>query len=158
MFFDDHQDAYQRLQQYFWWGYRRLIFEDNYPVGFGDCYSLKQGFEQDYVRIKHREVKTLSWRDRLSNFLTGPLASRKAAIDTSFHKAQMRRRLSTYQEFPPLFRPSHTRWGVPWDLEQFPTWPSVFNPDRGSELPELWEDAVHYTWICFVELAFSVSA
>lgn len=41
-FFDDHQDAYMRLMQMKWMGFSEAIFEDNYPIGKGDCYSLKK--------------------------------------------------------------------------------------------------------------------
>ena len=43
-FFDDHQNAYLRIQQCAWFGFRHVIFEDNYPPGHGDCYSLKKAF------------------------------------------------------------------------------------------------------------------
>ena len=43
-FFDDHQNAYKRLQQCKWFGFRHVVFEDNYPSGQGDSYSLKQAF------------------------------------------------------------------------------------------------------------------
>ena len=41
-FFDDHQNALARLQQLRWWGFRTAIFEDNYPPGTGDFYTLRQ--------------------------------------------------------------------------------------------------------------------
>jgi len=44
LFFDDHQNAYTRLQIARWLGFRHLIFEDNYPASRGDCYSLKKAF------------------------------------------------------------------------------------------------------------------
>ena len=37
--FDDHQNAYRRLKEMSWFGLRQAIFEDNFPVGEGDCYS-----------------------------------------------------------------------------------------------------------------------
>ncbi|MFC6713181.1 hypothetical protein [Branchiibius cervicis] len=33
VFFDDHQDAYNRLMQSYWFGFEHVIFEDNYPLG-----------------------------------------------------------------------------------------------------------------------------
>jgi hypothetical protein len=41
-FLDDHQNAYVRLKELWWVGIRDAIFEDNFPVGQGDCYSLRQ--------------------------------------------------------------------------------------------------------------------
>ena len=43
-FFDDHQNAYSRLMEMKWWGFSKAIFEDNFPVGEGDFYSLRQVF------------------------------------------------------------------------------------------------------------------
>lgn len=41
-FFDDHQNALNRIKHAKKKGYKYLIFEDNYPIGQGDCVSLKQ--------------------------------------------------------------------------------------------------------------------
>ena len=41
-FFDDHQNAYQRLKTCKEKGYKYLIFEDNYPLTKGDCLSIKK--------------------------------------------------------------------------------------------------------------------
>jgi hypothetical protein len=44
LFFDDHQDAYVRVLQSRRWGFDHLVFEDNYPHGYGDCHSLKKAW------------------------------------------------------------------------------------------------------------------
>ena len=44
-FFDDHQNAFERVKLAVKRGYKHLIFEDNYPIGQGDCLSLKQILE-----------------------------------------------------------------------------------------------------------------
>jgi len=41
-FFDDHQSAFSRLKDMKWWGFKHAVFEDNYPLSQGDCYSLRQ--------------------------------------------------------------------------------------------------------------------
>jgi len=46
-FFDDHQNALERVQSAIKRGFKHLIFEDNYPIGRGDCISLKQILEED---------------------------------------------------------------------------------------------------------------
>lgn len=46
LFSDDHQNAPARLGFARRWGFRHVIFEDNYPVGRGDCRSLKQELEK----------------------------------------------------------------------------------------------------------------
>lgn len=44
-FFDDHQDAIERLKTCKKWNFKYVMFEDNYPPGQGDCKSLKKLFE-----------------------------------------------------------------------------------------------------------------
>jgi len=44
-FFDDHQDAAPRLQTAKRYGFKHLMFEDNYPINQGDCISLKKLLE-----------------------------------------------------------------------------------------------------------------
>jgi hypothetical protein len=44
LFFDDHQNAFQRILTAQKFGFQHLIFEDNYPASRGDCYSLKKAF------------------------------------------------------------------------------------------------------------------
>ena len=46
-FFDDHQNALERLRVATPLGFRHLMFEDNYPVSQGDCVSLKTILEED---------------------------------------------------------------------------------------------------------------
>lgn len=43
--FDDHQNAVERIKQMKVRGFKYAMFEDNYPIGQGDCYSLKQAIE-----------------------------------------------------------------------------------------------------------------
>jgi hypothetical protein len=46
-FFDDHQNAVERIKGAVKRGFKHLIFEDNYPVGQGDCVSLKQTLDKN---------------------------------------------------------------------------------------------------------------
>jgi hypothetical protein len=46
-FFDDHQNAVDRIKSAVKRGFKHLIFKDNYPTGQGDCISLKQSFDKD---------------------------------------------------------------------------------------------------------------
>ena len=40
VFLDDHQDALARLKDLYWLGFKRIIFEDVYPLGSQDHYDL----------------------------------------------------------------------------------------------------------------------
>jgi hypothetical protein len=42
VFFDDHQNAFERFRLCVNLGFQHLVFEENYPPGVGDCYSLKK--------------------------------------------------------------------------------------------------------------------
>ena len=53
VFFDDHQNAYERIKHAIKEGYKHLIFEDNYPTGQGDCLSLKQVFDKNNIDSKY---------------------------------------------------------------------------------------------------------
>lgn len=46
-FFDDHQNAVERLKVAAPQGFQHLMFEDNYPISQGDCVSLKTVLEED---------------------------------------------------------------------------------------------------------------
>jgi len=50
--FDDHQNSYERLKECKWLGFKNIIFEDNYPVGAGDFYSLNHIIRGSGFRIK----------------------------------------------------------------------------------------------------------
>lgn len=44
--FDDHQNTVERIKQMKSKGFKYAMFEDNYPTGKGDCYSLKQALDK----------------------------------------------------------------------------------------------------------------
>ena len=56
-FFDDHQNAVDRLIYAKWCGFKHLIFEDNYP-GSQDCdfYSLKRAFSNSGFTNKYNKA------------------------------------------------------------------------------------------------------
>lgn len=51
-FFDDHQNALNRIKHAISKGFKHLIFEDNYPIGQGDCISLKQLLSKNNAESK----------------------------------------------------------------------------------------------------------
>jgi len=42
VYFDDHTNVIERLKFLYSWGIKYAIFEDNYPVGQGDTYSIRK--------------------------------------------------------------------------------------------------------------------
>lgn len=129
-FFDDHQNAYLRLQQMHWIGFQHAIFEDNYPSIQGDCYSIKKVLSGSGLKKDSTEI-------------VKPNCS---------HANMLLRRLETYTTFPPLCKLSKTRWGDKWDDENYPTPKAIFDNDEIQEYPLIFDEAGDYTWICYVKL------
>jgi hypothetical protein len=60
IFFDDHQNSYSRILLSYFFGFRKLIFEDNYLTDEGDFYSLnhllsESGFPDIQMTQKYRK-------------------------------------------------------------------------------------------------------
>ncbi|HEY3498487.1 MAG TPA: hypothetical protein VGK73_27540 [Polyangiaceae bacterium] len=134
LFFDDHQNALERVRQAHALGFSELIFEDNYPIGQGDCYSLKKALmgeepaEQGIGGI---------WR-RFSG-------KREPAA------AYLERMLAAYLEFPPVVKASVTRWGDAWSDERYPTPAPLF--ERAEDVDSIFaREATAYTWMCYARL------
>lgn len=163
-FFDDHQNAYIRLQQCSWFGFRHAIFDDNYPITQGDCYSLKKafanaGFEPGDTQGRPADdgiaSKILS---RLAGLTGRPQSflaprSQPAAIPPNHIDSRLlHKHLDVYHEFPPVFKASKTRWGDNWDEDFYPTpEPLLEQPAKPSQDIFL-EEAMSYTWICYARL------
>jgi hypothetical protein len=117
VFFDDHQNAIDRIKFCKKEGFKALVFEDNYPTGQGDCYSLKQAFD-------------------------------RGNIDAQF----LKRELKVYYEMPPIFKSKMTRWGDDWVDKRYPTPEALFAQVESEYLQLFYNEAMNYTWMCYVEL------
>ena len=158
VFFDDHQNAYRRLQQCKWFGFKHAILEDNYPAAQGDFYSLKKAFANagfDPVARTGRSARLGFDRlaGRIGRSLLGlsrqyePSRTSPNAIDARMLETH----LETYFEFPPVIQSERTRWGDPWD-DSYPTpEPLLERPEKPSHRLFA-EEAMWYTWICYVRL------
>lgn len=129
-FFDDHQNAYLRLQEMKWMGFRKAIFEDNYPITQGDCYSCKKILAECGLVIDG-EVKIKA---------------------NSSHAKYFKRNIKTYITLPPLFRNEITRWGDKWENAVYPTPAPILVDQDIEKYKVLKEEAADYTWICYAEL------
>lgn len=131
-FFDDHQSAYERLQQMKWMGFEQAMFEDNYPVNQGDCLSLKKILSQKNYVIDKGEKKYFQANKSHFNYLI--------------------QNIEIYTTFPPLFKNDTTRWGDTWDDETYHTPNPIFNSSEEEKYPILKAEAGGYTWICYVKI------
>ena len=52
VYFDDHTNVIERLKFLYSWGIKYAIFEDNYPVGQGDAYSVRKVLNKSGQDIK----------------------------------------------------------------------------------------------------------
>ena len=129
-FFDDHQDTYMRMLQMKWMGFRYAMFEDNYPVSQGDCYSLKKIFsEKGFIKDNEEIIKP-----------------------NKAHSIYTQMNLETYTTFPPLVKTDKTRWGDEWNDANYPTENPILSQEEAESFPILMEEARLYTWICFIKL------
>jgi hypothetical protein len=165
VFFDDHQNAYERLQQCKWLGFKHVIFEDNYPPQHGDCYSLKKAFANvgyDPIVSGGKSLSPGAGFRLLTKRIARAIDSivvpflvqykSNAVAPGSAHSNVLRRNIEIYCEFPPVFKPSETRWGRKWDDVSYPTpEPLLEHPTQPSHKVFV-EEAAWYTWICYVKL------
>jgi len=164
VFFDDHQNAYTRLQQCKWFGFKHVIFEDNYPPIRGDCYSLKKAFSGAGLppELRHQEENADSklWRKfqglaRRVGVVSTPGSDQNCADEVPPNAVDskiLKKNLAVYYEFPPVFKPEKTRWGDNWCTETYPTpEPLLEAPTKTADQVFL-DEAVFYTWICYAKL------
>ena len=143
VFFDDHTNAFERFRLCVNLGFRHLMFEDNYPAGVGDCYSLKKAL----ACAGHRPDR--SFLVSVKRVLSG--INDKSVPANSEDGVYIRECSEVLTEMPPVFKLARTRWGTPWD-SRYPTpdplLTAMAHPWQGVFL----EDADDYTWLCYVRL------
>jgi len=154
LFFDDHQNAYERVKSAKWMGFKHLIFEDNYPTLQGDCYSLKKAFMHAGFQFRPPPPKTIKakliyWlKDMLGVTTAGHTDVSPNAVDAQY----LKNNLEIYSEFPPIFKSELTRWGDPWDEKNYPT-PEPLLQSVEEDYQQIFKDeAVYYTWMCYAKL------
>ncbi len=129
-FFDDHQDAYLRLQQMKWMGFKKAIFEDNYPESQGDCYSCKKILTGCGLKINGQEK----------------------IVANMTHAQYFVENVKRYTTLPPLFKNEFTRWGDEWNDENYPTPPAILSDKDVEQYKIVKDEGGGYTWICYLEL------
>lgn len=148
LFFDDHQNAFERLSQGKEFGFKNFIFEDNYPAKQGDCYSLKKAFQHAGFTPDPQVKKGLK------NYLLQKLKPKKSNIiePNSLDADHLKNVLDIYYEFPPVIKTEYTRWKDEWDDANYPTPKPLFSKTSLEYLKLFHQEAVYYTWICFAKL------
>lgn len=158
VFFDDHQNAYERLKEMHWMGFRHAIFEDNYPCGEGDFYSLRHlraGYGHPHIQMSPAYAGTP--REALKRWLIEPLLRRLGAAQkvivppNDSDRANLARHLKAYVEFPAVALAGRNNWGGPWAGAYQPEPPLLASI---TELPAeaVRDDDMGYCHIAYVAL------
>ena len=158
VFFDDHQNAYRRLQQCKWFGFRHVIFEDNYPASQGDLYSLKKAFSHagfDPADFRNDPVSTHLKRftQRIGLWLLrlSPQFEPTGICPNGVDSRMLESNLEVYSEFPPVIKPERTRWGDLWD-KSYPTPEPLLKRIEKPSHRIFLDEAMWYTWVCYAKL------
>jgi hypothetical protein len=147
VFFDDHVNALERVRLCLGLGFRHLMFEDNYPAGVGDCYSLKQAL----AGAGHKPARGLVvGLRRLLGGVRDQVVPANSADAAYIHEHS-----EVVTELPPVFKLPLTRWGTPWD-ERYPTAEPLLTRVAQPWQQLYLDDAGGYTWLCYVRLKPSI--
>ncbi|RDD61883.1 hypothetical protein [Ferruginivarius sediminum] len=155
-FFDDHQNAYERLKTLKWMGFRQhIFFEDNYPPLRGDCYSLKKAFM--HAGFGHAELTlgrppSLGQRVRQAALRALGVPTLDRVTPNATDATYLHQNLATYYEFPPIYKHARTRWGDAWEDTNYPTADPLLSEVETAAQRVYWEEAGAYTWLCYVRL------
>lgn len=133
VFFDDHQNCMPRIKRCKELGFNKVIFEDNYPSNQGDCYTPK---------------KILSQNDYIIDNAGNRILKANVPEDYEFFTKSV----EVYQEMPPIFKSTHTRWGDVWSGDNYNTPEPLLSKDDILEYKTFHEERKDYTWICYMEL------
>jgi hypothetical protein len=152
LFFDDHQDAYERLKTVSWFGFRQAIFEDNYPAGQGDLYSLKKVFTHaggSAEAVADAKGHPKTWIGSRHGSAVRPAESTPVA---EADEPYLRENTDIYQELPPVFRVPRTRWGDEWNDASYPTPEPLLTAVEAPYQQVFLDEAQAYTWMCYVRV------
>ena len=181
VFFDDHTNVMHRLKFLHAWGIRYAIFEDNYPPGHGDSYSIRK-ILSDYGQPITDMVPGYKYKNEFEKFkfLPKKLQNRLTTANTTwpyflthYHHVQnklrkpnlvdkvlFRKIVKNYYEVQPIYLYKNQKWGVSgWDgkyraLE--PLFAEIKDSKFSTEFEKFEKESpdrmFNYNYISFVEL------
>lgn len=148
LFFDDHQNAFQRLKAAKKFGFKHLLFEDNYPAKSGDCYTLKKALM--HAGFKGEMPIPRGRLEKMKAIFSPPKA--EIILPNSDDAAYLKNTCKVYYEFPPIFKTELTRWNDAWVDFEYPTPLPVLNAIAEPYQQIFKDEAQFYTWFCYVQL------
>ncbi len=150
LFFDDHQNAVDRLKHCHKLGFKHIVFEDNYPPPTGDCYSLKKAL-QGAGFVPH-QFPVFNFKDKIKWLLGKTPDFYRGLIRPNGEDALwIQTHANDYYEFPPIYKSEVTRWAWPWNEPMFLTPPPLLT-DFEERYRIFHDEAQTYTWLCYVRL------
>ncbi len=124
VFFDDHQNHYERLKQCKWFGIKNIVFEDNYPPHRGDFYTLRHSLHQvgfnhkltvkNLIKTTYLFMKMLLKKLFNKNYYINLSQIISRLRDVSPNKIDfknLKKNIKIYFEFPPLININKNKWG-----------------------------------------------
>ena len=154
---DDHQNAYRRIIDLAFLGFRKFIVEDNYPVGEGDFYSIQHmaagaGFtsqqlsEKTKAKMKRSKLKALQKSD--AELTKWGRYQHRLVQPNSHDWENLVSRSKVIQTIPPAALEEKDRWGEAHE-GRFAT------PEPLRPASEFVGENLSYNWITYVELKSS---
>ena len=165
VFFDDHQNFYERLVFSNFFGFKHVIGEDNYPISQGDTYSFKKIFSGTGLNDRRASLKTLiksililskhTLFKKLNKNYTNVIQKYDLSIQdvekSENHFKNLNKIIETYFEFPPIFKTQYTRWGDLWDEKNYPTKEPLLTDVNIEKHKNIYEESNTYNWMCYIK-------
>tara|TARA_B100001063_G_C16675838_1_gene508985 strand:- start:52 stop:927 length:876 start_codon:yes stop_codon:yes gene_type:complete len=168
VFFDDHQNFYERLVYSYFFGFKHIIGEDNYPVVQGDTYSFKKIYSGKGLNDVRPSLKNLlksiiiiskhTFLKKMNKNFKKEIQKYDLSIqdvmETKNHFNNLEKIIDTYFEFPPVFKNKLTRWGDEWTDENYPTKEALIDLNTANieKYKDIYNESNSYNWMCYIKL------
>jgi hypothetical protein len=164
VFFDDHQPHMDRIKQSKFFGIKNIIFEDNYPPGFGDFPTLRYVYSnKDFNHtltflniIKTTYLLLTQFFKKITNNnylisldqINSRLRDRRSNINDF---KNLDKNIETYYEFPPIYEFEKTFLGIDTKKKEFKT-EKPFLKILNSDILEFKNELNFYNYITYIKL------
>ena len=163
-FFDDHQPHLDRIKQSKFFGIKNIIFEDNYPPGYGDFPTLKyiysnKNFNHSLTFLNIIKTSYLLFAQFIKKLINknylitldqinSRLRDQKANLN-DFNNLE--KNIETYYEFPPINKFKKTFLGIDVEKEGFETEEPLLKVLNNNIL-EFKDELDYYNYITYIKL------
>lgn len=167
VFFDDHQNFYERLIFSYFFGFAHIVHEDNYPILHGDTYSFKKiyagtGLNDSRITLK-AYLKNILFLTKY--FLKKKINKNYRKVinkyslfiqdvdNTENHFKNIKEKIQIYFECPPIFKNKLTRWGDLWTDKYYATRQPLLDASNSNveRYKDIYIESDTYTWISYIK-------